>query len=369
MPKLKKEKVLVLLSGGVDSAVAAYLLQKQGYSVTGIFMIFGSVSQALSEEENKCCSLEAQELARRVAACLKIPFYTVNLALEFQKKIINSFLNECKNGRTPNPCVQCNQEIKFGLMLEKALALGFDYAASGHYVRKFKVQSAKCKVKGVKHFKLFKARDAKKDQSYFLYTLTQEKLKHLLFPLGDYTKKETRKMAEEFNLPVARRRESQDLCFISGQKIGDFLNQHLKTKKGKIVEIASGKVLGQHFGLPFYTIGQRKNIGIGGIGPFYVIKLDFKKNILFVTRDENDPALFGRKLKVEKVNWVAGRPPKLPIECLVKIRSMHTPAMAVARMKKNILFVDFQTPQKAITPGQAAVFYRGREILGGGTIC
>ncbi|PIU01380.1 tRNA 2-thiouridine(34) synthase MnmA [bacterium (Candidatus Torokbacteria) CG09_land_8_20_14_0_10_42_11] len=375
MSEVKNKKVLVLLSGGVDSAVAAALLAKKGYSVTGVFMIFSSASQSLAEKENKCCSLEAQESARRVASCLKIPFYTMNLAREFREKVIRYFLQEYKNGRTPNPCVACNREIKFGVMLTRALALGFDYVGSGHYVK-----SEKRKVKSVKQgagsarrkaqsVKLFQAKDQKKDQSYFLYTLTQEKLKHLLFPLGDCLKSEAREMAKEFNLPVADRKESQDLCFVGKEKTADFLKKHLAVKIGKIVEIASGKVVGEHQGLPFYTIGQRKNIGIGGIGPFYVTAFDFAENILWVSQDKNDPALFGKKLKVKNPSWIAGSAPKFPLQCRVKIRSMYKPALAVARTQNSILLVDFQKPQKAITPGQAAVFYRGREMLGGGTIC
>ncbi|MDP2918104.1 MAG: tRNA 2-thiouridine(34) synthase MnmA, partial [bacterium] len=252
MSEVKNKKVLVLLSGGVDSAVAASLLAKKGYSVTGVFMIFGAGSKSLAAKENKCCSLEAQESARRVASCLKIPFYTMNLAREFREKVIRYFLQEYKNGRTPNPCVVCNREIKFGAMLARATALGFDYVASGHYIK-----NEKLKMKNEKMFKLFKAKDKIKDQSYFLYTLTQEKLKHLLFPLGDCLKSEARKMAKEFGLPVADRKESQDLCFVGKEKAADFLKKNLAMKMGKIVEIASKKAVGEHFGLPFYTIGQR----------------------------------------------------------------------------------------------------------------
>ncbi|TSC52390.1 MAG: tRNA (5-methyl aminomethyl-2-thiouridylate)-methyltransferase, partial [Parcubacteria group bacterium LiPW_72] len=208
-----------------------------------------------------------------------------------------------------------------------------------------------------------------KDQSYFLYTLTQKKLAHLLFPIGDYTKKEVRAMAREMGLPVHDRKESQDICFLAGEKIQDFLKKKIQTRPGKIMDIETQKVLGEHQGLPFYTLGQRQGIGIGGTGPYYVVKLDFEKNILWVTQETNDPKLQGKMLKVGKVNWIADRSPKFPFQCRVKIRYSHLPAeAAIKKVKNNHLLVILKKPQRAITPGQSAVFYSGQELLGGGII-
>ncbi|MDD5626521.1 MAG: tRNA 2-thiouridine(34) synthase MnmA [Patescibacteria group bacterium] len=354
MREKNPKKVAVLMSGGVDSSVSAVLLKKQGYAVTGFFMVLNKTQK----------TKEAQDSAKKVAQLLGIPFCAIDLSSLFQRKIIDYLVREYKSGRTPNPCIVCNQEIKFGVMLDRALSLGFDYVASGHYVK-----SAKRKAQSAKLYKLFKAWDKKKDQSYFLYTLTQDKLKHLLFPLGNLTKQEVRAMAREIGLPVYDRKESQDICFLAGEKIQDFLKKKIQVRPGKIMDIETQKVLGEHQGLPFYTLGQRQGIGIGGTGPYYAVKLDFGKNILWVTQKNNSPKLQGKMLKLGKVNWVADRSPKFPFQCRVKIRYSHLPAEAtIERFKSNHLSVIMEKPQRAITPGQSAVFYSGKELLGGAII-
>jgi len=376
MREKNPKKVAVLMSGGVDSSVSAAMLKKQGYAVTGFFMILNKTQKAK----------EAQDSAKKVAQLLGIPFCAIDLSSLFHRKIIDYLVREYKSGRTPNPCVVCNQEIKFGVMLDRALSLGFDYVASGHYVRRESgIRNPACALRAsafVKtsadrsagrqesgRYKLFKARDKKKDQSYFLYTLTQDKLKHLLFPLGNLTKQEVRVMAKKMGLPVYDRKESQDICFLAGEKIQDFLKKKIQTRPGKIMDIETQKVLGEHQGLPFYTLGQRKGIGIGGTGPYYAVKLDFGKNILWVTSKTNDPKLQGKMLKLGKVNWIAGRSPKFPFQCRVKIRYSHLPAEAtIEKVKNDHLSVIMEKSQRAITPGQSAVFYSGQELLGGGII-
>ena len=349
---LKKKKVIVAMSGGVDSSVAAAFLKKQGFDVVGIFMRFWAApDEKVSGSTNKCCSLEAYNDARRVANKLGIPLYTLNMKVPFKKLVVNYFLKEYQAGRTPNPCIECNRFIKFGELLRKAKAIGADYVATGHYAR-------------VRGGKLLKGKDSEKDQSYFLYTLTEEKLKHLLFPVGDYIKPRVRQMAKKFGLPVHAKKDSQEVCFV-GASLKKFLKKYLKVKVGKIVELESGKVLGKHDGLPFYTIGQRRGLKLGG-GPWYVVRVDTKKNILIVSRDQKK--LLSKELVVKKINWVSGDAPKLPLRAKVKIRYKHKEAPCMIRKIKNNFKIIFDKPQRAVTPGQSVVFYRGDEVLGGGII-
>lgn len=354
------------MSGGVDSSVAAALLKKQGYEVVAVFMKFWS--EGGLERENKCCSAEAQADARKVAAQLGIPLYTLNLEKEFKRKVVDYLIEEYKKGKTPNPCVECNKWIKFKFLLKKALELKADFVATGHYARIS--QNAKCKI-----YKLLTAKDKTKDQSYFLWTLTQKQLKRILFPVGDYTKQKVRAMAKKFNLPVFEKRESQEICFISNADLRGFLKSRIDPEKGPIVTV-DGKKVGEHEGLAFYTIGQRKGIKIGGIGPFYVADKDFKNNALIVAKSEQAPELFKKETVVKKVNWISGREPKFPLRCRVKIRYLHpansaiinkiqdTPAVAGRTRYK----IQFAKPQRAITSGQSAVFYSRNELLGGGII-
>lgn len=348
MPK----KVICAMSGGVDSSVAAALLKKQGFNVSGVFMKFWAAPGKKTERWNSCCSSEAEKRARSVAAILGIPFYVLNFEKEFKKRIVDSFLKEYKAGRTPNPCVVCNKEIKFGLLLEKALALNADYIATGHYVRKRGVKNKNCK--------LLKGKDKGKDQSYFLWQLNQKQLKRSLFPLGSFNKKGVRSLAKKFKLPVFSVPESQEVCFIQ-KTTNEFLSRYIKTKKGKIIG-TDKKVLGQHNGVIFYTIGQRKGIRLPG-GPYWVLNKDLKRNLLVVTKKEKD--LFKKEVVFKNANWISGKAPKTLTKLKAKIRYGHNSSLGT--IKKSNKFV-FDKPQRAITPGQSIVFYKNEELLGGGVI-
>ncbi len=400
MDKVKnKKRVFVGLSGGVDSSVAAALLKKQGYDVAGVFMRFWKpridADFKTADErgaENSCCSVESEAAARLVAGKLSIPFYIFNFAKEFKRAVVDYFLAELSAGRTPNPCVVCNPEIKFGLFLARAKKLGADYMATGHYARlrrKFSIFpglakrsgagnfqfSKKIKNSNFKKVKLYQTKDKQKDQSYFLYRLNQEQLSRVIFPLGEYTKDEVYQLAKKWRLPH-QAHQSFDICFVADYR--EFLERYLKLKPGKIVDLV-GKALGQHQGLSLYTIGQKA--GLGGPGPFFVVKKDIKKNILYVSNNERD--LYQKEMLVEKVNWLNGQTPrlrqgyggqaKLPLKCFVKIRYQGDAAEAIINNQLTInnkkLIIKFKKSQRAITPGQSAVFYgRGGEVLGGGVI-
>jgi len=286
-----------------------------------------------------------------VAQKLGIPIYTLNMKVPFKKLVVDYFLKEYQAGRTPNPCVECNRFIKFGELLKKARVMGAQYVATGHYAR-------------VNSEKLLKGKDPEKDQSYFLYTLMQDKLEQVLFPVGDYKKPKVREMAKKFGLPVHAKKDSQEVCFV-GASLKNFLKKYLKVKSGKIVELESGRKLGEHDGLPFYTIGQRRGLALGG-GPWYVVKIDTKKNILYISRDEKK--LLAKELIAEKVSWISGSAPKLPIRVKAKIRYKHKEAPCLIKKIKNNFKIIFDKPQRAVTSGQSAVFYRGDEVLGGGVI-
>lgn len=367
----RKVKVVVAMSGGVDSSVAAALLKRVGFEVIGIMMKFWKDGHS---SDNRCCSVESEKLARMVAKKIGIPFYVLNVEKEFKKKVVDYFLTEYKKGVTPNPCVVCNKEIKFGFLIKKALLLGADFVATGHYAR-------------IQKGKLLMGKDKNKDQSYFLWQLDKEQLGRVLFPVGGYTKPEVRKMAEEFKLPTAETPESQEVCFIHphtkqehqenlqadkscacyGVGVKDttnnFLKKYLGTKPGNIVN-KKGKVLGKHNGLWFYTIGQRRGLEIPQ-GPYYVINKNFKKNILIVSKKQKD--LGKKELVAGDVTWIL--PQKLPINAEVKIRYKSDFAKAkIFKLAGKKVKVVFQKKQRAITPGQSAVFYKGKELLGGGII-
>ena len=367
---MKNTKVVIAMSGGVDSSVSAALLKRAGFDVVGIMMKFWSDQSASrivtdKKDGNRCCSLESENLARLVAKQIGIPFYVVNVEKEFKKKVVDYFLREYKVGNTPNPCVVCNKEIKFGLLVEKASSLGADFIATGHYARlQREIQNSKLKIQ-----KLLKGSDKEKDQSYFLWQLNQKQLDRVLFPVGGYTKPEVRKLAKKFKLPTAETPESQEICFIPALPAGrqnetnDFLKKYLKVKSGKIIN-KEGKILGEHNGLWFYTIGQRRGLEIPQ-GPWYVIDKDFKKNILIISKNKKD--LEKKELTASNVNWIL--PKKLPINAEVKIRYKSNFAKAkILSNGKNKVKIVFQKPQKAITSGQSAVFYKGKELLGGGVI-
>ena len=360
------EKVIYAMSGGVDSSVAAALLKRDGFNVIGVFMKLWP---------EKYFSLAAQRTVKNVCSQLGIPFLVFNLTKEFKKKVIDYFLREYQRGRTPNPCVECNREIKFGLFFKRAINSGADFVATGHYARlRREIRNSKFEIR-----KLLIAKDKEKDQSYFLYNLTQKHLKKVLFPIGNYTKPQIRDLAKEFGIYHLVRPESRDICFIKGRH-QDFLKKYLKLKPGPIFD-TSGKKIGQHQGLPLYTIGQRKEIKVPGAFPYYVLKLDFKNNALIVTNNERD--LYKKELVAEKVNWVSGKEPKLPLKIKAKIRYLHPDRTAkiVSKVGKRSYLIEFSRVQRAITPGQSVVFYspaqiskkfvagKGEELLGGGIIC
>lgn len=353
----KKLKVYIALSGGVDSSVAAFLLKESGYDVTGCFMKFWSDPRI--SRENPCCSIEAERRARILARQLKISFCVLDLRKEFKKEIVDYFLRQTRQGLTPNPCVVCNQEIKFGLFLKKALSRGADFMATGHYAR-------------IEQGRLLKGRDKGKDQSYFLWRLRPKQLKRVLFPVGGYTKKEVRKMAAKYQLNTAKTEESQNLCFLA-RGVGSFLKCNLKSKPGQIIDV-NGTVLGRHPGLGFFTLGQRWGISRyldsarQSQGPYYVLKKDTRKNILVVTKKEKD--LMTSEFLAGEVNWVFGKAPRLPLKIKVKVRSRQKEVSAsiVKARKSNRVLVRLARPERAVTPGQSVVFYRGQELLGGGVI-
>jgi len=362
-----KKRVIVAMSGGVDSSVAAAMLQKQGYDVVGVFFHFWKEPGQDKTRENLCCSLESQEEARKVAQILGIPFYTLNVAKEFKKEVVDYFIREYKNGNTPNPCIACNKEIKFKILLRKLQELKADYVATGHYARlgrKFPISNFQFPKNRKIIYKLLTAKDKEKDQSYFLYNLNQKQLAKILFPVSEMEKSGVRKLAKKFKLPVHSKPESQDICFIS-DGIGNFLKRHIKLKGGEIVD-ESGKILGRHQGLPLYTLGQRKGIEIGGKGPFFVIGKNTRKNQLVVSNGQD--ALFADLAVVGGVNWVSNVP-KMPLRALIRTRYRNPLVYAIIKPKGKFLEVIFEKPQRAVTPGQSIVFYsKNGEVLGGGVI-
>jgi len=351
-----KKRVIVAMSGGIDSTVAAALLKRADFDVMGIFMRTwkGTKEEFSHHAKNKHYFLDEERRAEKAAKILNIPFYVFDIRKEFKKSVVDYFIRECKKNRTPNPCVICNKEIKFGVLLKKILSLNADYLATGHYAKLKKTEEG---------YHLFRSKDRDKDQSYFLWTLGQNQLKKVLFPLGDYKKKEIRELAKKFKLPVNNIPESQEICFIPNT-IYDFLKKYINLKKGKIIT-DKGEILGVHNGLPLYTIGQRRGIGQSG-GPYYVLEKNIKDNLLIVTKDEKK--IFKKDIFLEKVNWIFGHPPKLPIEVKAKVRYRQKEANAILSFSHKKYFLRFKKPQRAITPGQSAVFFVGEEIIGGGII-
>ncbi|EKE10788.1 MAG: tRNA-specific 2-thiouridylase mnmA [uncultured bacterium] len=364
MARNKKKRVIVGMSSGVDSSVAAALLKKQGYDVVGVFMHFWKEPAENSLVENKCCSLESLEDARKVCQILDIPLYTANAQKEFKKEVVDYFLREYAAGRTPNPCVACNEYIKFNVLLKKMLEMEGDYIASGHYACLKETKDKNNKIT----CHLFCGKDKEKDQSYFLYNFNQKQLSKILFPVGEYEKHEIRKIAKEMGLPVFDKDDSQGLCFTPEKYPENFLRRNLSLEKGKIIN-TEGKILGKHDGLPLYTIGQRRGINIGGDGPYYVVDKNLKKNVLIVTNNEKDPALVRKDMDVERVNWIVSEP-KLPCEIMIKTRYRHSMVSAIIKSGYGHSYkIRFNEPQRAISPGQSAVFYTSEgEMIGGGRI-
>ncbi|TRZ96252.1 tRNA 2-thiouridine(34) synthase MnmA [bacterium] len=350
-----KERIVVAMSGGVDSAVAAALLKKKGYEVIGLTMCF-NLPDSKSKRPN-CCSAQGIEDARRVAYKLDIKHYVLNMQKDLSKIVIQDFCREYLAGRTPNPCVRCNQYLKFGTLLEKAISLDARFLATGHYCRIVKAGAG---------YKLKKAKDLKKDQSYFLYRLNQRQLGYTIFPLGGYTKDAVRKMARKFGLTIADKLASQEICFIPGMDYRKFLKEqkNLFIKPGLVIN-KSGQVLGRHKGIAFYTIGQREGLGIAMGHPVYITKLDPEKNL--ITLGSKEEAFF-REFLVKEPHFIL-KIYKKKFAARVKIRYNHKEAPAELMPEGDKIRIRFKKPQFAITAGQSAVFYdTSNQVLGGGII-
>lgn len=395
------KRVVVGLSGGVDSSVAAYLLQKQGYEVIGLFMKnWHDDSVTISDE---CPWLEDSNDALMVAEKLGIPFQTVDMSVPYKQRIVDYMFREYERGRTPNPDVLCNREIKFATFLEYALNLGADYVATGHYCRKDTIE-----VNGQNIYRLLTGKDQNKDQSYFLCQLSQAQLGRALFPIGDLQKSEVRAIAKELGLVTAEKKDSQGLCFVGKVRLPEFLQQQLAPKKGDIIQIPStwqgyqnkessklfecyedelkyyaekyhysptdGKVVGQHDGAHFFTIGQRKGLHVGGtVEPLFVIDTDTEKNIIYVGEGHAHPGLFRRTLFVKKedIHWIRtdlALSLHQSMEAMVRIRYRQPLQKATLYVNDRGLYIDFTTPQSAITSGQFAAWYIEDELIGSGEI-
>jgi tRNA-specific 2-thiouridylase len=366
----KNKKILVAMSGGVDSSVVATLLVKKGYQVSGAFMVNYDTAQNNGQGS---CYINDYRDALKVAAKLNIKLYKLDFQKEYKKYVLDYMYDEYKKGKTPNPDVMCNKYIKFGFWLQKAKNLGFDYLATGHYARLNEVKSQKAcperKSNGskVKSFRLKIAVDKEKDQTYFLHQLDQEQLKHTLFPIGKYKKNKVRKLAQKFDLPTAEKEESMGICFVGEVDMKKFLKDKIENEKGDII-LENGEKIGEHDGLSFYTIGQRHGFDqVGGGDPLFVLKKDFINNILIVGTEKSD-LLYKKEIEIEDVHFISKDQIKLPLKCKIRLRHRQKLQSAVLYKKNNKFFIKFSDKQKAITPGQFAVFYKGKYCFGGGVV-
>jgi tRNA-specific 2-thiouridylase len=338
----EKSKVFVALSGGVDSSVAALLLKDQGHDVVGVFMRCFNL--------DGCAKRDAED-ARRVAGQLGIPFFVWDFEKEYKERVVKYMIDGYRQGITPNPDVMCNKEIKFGLFFEKARSMSADRIATGHYVR-------------LARGKLYCAKDRNKDQSYFLWTLTQERLAHCLFPIGDYLKPEVREMAHRAGLPTAEKKDSQGICFLGKISLADFLRDYIPAKRGPVFTTA-GKKMGEHNGSYFYTIGQRHGLGIAGPVPYYVAAKNVADNSLTVAEGNKNPALYRKEVDLSFINWISRGVPKRPLSVFARVRYRQPLSKATIGNGRLV----FASPQKFVAAGQSAVFYsKNGEMLGGGVI-
>lgn len=352
----KDTRVVVGMSGGVDSSVAALLLKKQGYEVIGVFM----KNWDEEDESGVCTAVDDYDDVRRVCQKLDIPYYTVNFVREYWNKVFQYFLSEYKKGRTPNPDVMCNKEIKFKAFLEFAMKVGADYIAMGHYAQvDFKDGE----------YRLLRGNDSNKDQTYFLCELNQYQLSKSMFPIGHLNKTEVRKIAKENGLATADKKDSTGICFIGERDFDKFLDNYLPAIGGKIMTFG-GEIKGEHFGLMHYTLGQRKGLGIGGEGdPWFVAEKDLQNNILYVVQGEKNPKLYSYGLMATDVNWISDKVKIGSFKCTAKFRYRQKDQDVTVYIKENdCCVVEFNELQKAITPGQVVVFYDGDNCLGGGII-
>lgn len=353
-------KVVVGMSGGVDSSVAAYLLKQQGYEVIGVTMQIWQDAERIVEEENGgCCGLSAVEDARRVAAQLEIPYYVMNFKDSFQKNVVDYFVEEYLNGRTPNPCIACNRYVKWESLLQRSLSIGADYIATGHYARIVKLPNGR--------YTLRKSATLAKDQTYALYNLTQEQLQRTLMPVGEYSKEEIRKIAEDIQLQVANKPDSQDICFVPDGDYASFIEKTAgkQVQKGNFVTV-DGTVLGEHKGIIHYTVGQRKGLGLALGYPAFVLEIRPETNEVVIGTHEESMA---KSLRAGNLNFMSIEDLTEPQRVFTKIRYNHRGVWAtIEKTGEDEILCIFEEPQRAVTPGQAVVFYDGEYVLGGGTI-
>jgi len=347
---MMKKKIVVGMSGGVDSSVAAYLLKKEGHEVIGLFM------KNWDEEDEHCPASKDFEDVAAVCEKLNIPYYAVNFTQEYKDSVFEDFLEEYGAGYTPNPDVLCNREIKFKVFLEKAGSLGADFLATGHYAQ---IDS---------DYNLLKGFDQDKDQTYFLHALSKEVLKKVLFPIGHLPKSQVRQIAREASLPTSEKKDSTGICFIGERNFKPFLQNFIGTRSGNF-ENLKGEIVGQHDGLSFYTIGQRKGVGIGGAAQaYYVVGKDIERNVVLVEQGNDHPALFSCGLQAEKLSWITP-PPSVPFSCKAKVRHRQEDVPCeIEALSEGTVLVLFSRPLRAIAPGQFIVFYDGSICLGGGRI-
>ena len=354
------KKVVVGMSGGVDSSVAAYLLKEQGYEVIGVTMqIWQDEEEQVLEENGGCCGLSAVDDARRVASDLGIPYYVMNFKQEFQKKVIDYFSAEYLAGRTPNPCIACNRYVKWESLLKRSLDIGADYIATGHYARIRRLDNGR--------FTIANSATPAKDQTYALYSLTQHQLAHTLMPVGEYTKEEIRAIAEKIGLRVAGKPDSQEICFVPDGDYAGFIERYTgkASRPGKFVD-SEGKVLGEHKGITHYTIGQRKGLNLALGHPVFVTAIRPETNQVVIGESQD---VFGRQVFADRLNFMSIQDLEEPMEVTAKIRYNHKGAPCrIEKAGEDLVKCTFFEPQRAITPGQALVFYENGHVLGGGTI-